>query len=151
MATKPSVIIPGVGAAQGYTIQPDGTMSLDVSVVSGSASTAANLQPDSVYYSSSSGGLTDPADVVAFPAAGAGVRNYMTGLQYINSGATAGEIVVKDGSVVIWRGYAPGGMESLASVYFSTPLRGSANTAMSIGLLMGQMAVRVSAQGYKGV
>jgi len=150
MATKPSVIIPAVGSAQGYTQQPDGTVALDVNVVSGAASTATSTAPDSLNYTSASGGLTDPVDVVAFPAAGAGVRNYMTGLQYINSGATAGEIVVKDGANVIWRGYAPGGMESLASIFFSTPLRGSPNTTMSIGLLMGQMAVRVSAQGYKG-
>lgn len=150
MATKPSVIIPGAGAAQGYTTQPDGTMALDVNVVATSASSANGGMPDSQNYAGPTGGLVDPSDTVVFPAAGAGVRNYMTDLQYLNTSATAGEIVVKDGATVIWRGFAPGGMDTPASISFRTPLRGSANTAMQIGLLMGQMAVRVSAQGYKG-
>lgn len=148
MATKKIAIIPaGAGAVQGYTEQPDGTQAMDVNIASQSSPGAS---PDNVYFASNTGGFVDATDVVVFPAAGAALRNYMTGLQYLNSSATSGEIVVKDGANVIWRGYAPGGMETPAVIPFRTPLKGTANTAMSVGILMGQMAVRVSAQGFKG-
>jgi len=147
MAKKIAIIPAGAGAVQGYTEQADGTQAMDVNIAS---QTAPGVSPDNVYFASNSGGFVEPADVVVFPAAGAGVRNYMTGLQYLNSSGTSGEIVVKDGANVIWRGYAAGGMETPAIIPFNTPLKGSANTAMLVGLLMGQMAVRVSAQGFKG-
>ena len=83
-------------------------------------------------YASVSGGITDTADDVAKAAAGAGVRNYVTSCQVINAHATQGtEVVIKDGSTVIWRGWAePTGGGCAAR--FDPPLRGTANTAINV-------------------
>lgn len=102
-------------------------------------------------YAGVTGGLTDTSDTVVMAAGGASVRNYMTAIQYLNTAAVASEIVVKDGSTVIWRGYAPASMTVPCVVPFAAPLRGTANTAMNVAMVTTATATRVSAQGYQGV
>jgi len=83
-------------------------------------------------YAGVSGGITDTSDDMAKAAAGAAVRNYITSVQVINGHATVGtEVVIKDGSTVIWRGWAEktgGG----AAAKFDPPLRGTADTAVNV-------------------
>lgn len=99
-------------------------------------------------YAGIAGGIVDTADVAIKAAAGAGVRNYLTNIQFINTSATASEIVVKDGTTIIWRGYAPASGTQVNSVEFNTPLRGTANTALNVAMITTATATRVSAQGY---
>jgi hypothetical protein len=101
-------------------------------------------------YAGATGGITNTADVAVMAAGGASVRNYMTGLQYQNTSATASEIVVKDGATVIWRGYAVANMAAPASLAFATPLKGTANTALNVAMLTTATATIVSAQGFQG-
>jgi len=102
------------------------------------------------HYASPSGGLTDTSDIALSPAAGTGVRNYVTAIQYLNTSATPSELVIKDGSTVIWRGYAPANMNTPGTINFDVPLRGSPNAAISIAMLTSGSATRVSAQGFAG-
>lgn len=100
-------------------------------------------------YAGATGGMTATADVALAAAAGAGVCNYLSALQFFNSAAVASEIVVKDGaSTVIWRGMVPASMTVPICIVFPTPLRGSANTALNVAMLTTSTATRVSAQGF---
>ena len=102
-------------------------------------------------YAGVTGGLTDTSDAVLAAAAGASLRNYVAAIQYQNTSAVESEIVVKDGSTVIWRGVAPATMTAPASVTFPVPLKGTANTAMNVAMITTATATRVSAQGFTGV
>ena len=99
-------------------------------------------------YAAVSGGITDTANDVAKAAAGSGIRNYVTSVQVINAHATVGtEVVIKDGSTVIWRGYAEavgGGV----SAKFDPPLRGTANTAINVANITTGSKTYFNLQGY---
>ena len=99
-------------------------------------------------YAGPTGGITDTADDAIQAAGGAGVRHYLTSLTVINSHATVGtEVVIKDGSTVIHRGYAAaaGGGYTLT---FPTPLRGTAATALNVACITTGSATVVSASGF---
>lgn len=99
-------------------------------------------------YAGPTGGITDTADDAIQAAGGAGVRHYVTSLTVVNSHATVStEVVVKDGSTVIHRGYAAaaGGGYALT---FPTPLRGTAATALNVACITTGSATVVSASGY---
>lgn len=99
-------------------------------------------------YAGATGGITDTADVALVAAGGAGNVNYLTTLQFFNKHATtATEVVVKDGSTVIWRGYAPA-LGAVVSVTFPKPLRSSNNTALNFACVTNSTATIVNAQGY---
>lgn len=100
-------------------------------------------------YAGVTGGITNTSDVALVGAGGAAVRNYLTALQYANTGI-ASEIVVKDGSTVIWRGYAEATTGREVTVTFSVPLRSSLNAALNVAMITTASATRVSAQGYQG-
>lgn len=89
-------------------------------------------------------------DTAAKAAGAAGVRNYVTNVQFINTGATATEVVVKDGaSTVIWRGFAPANMTSMYDCHFLTPLKGTAATALNFGVVTAGANVYFNLQGYQ--
>jgi hypothetical protein len=100
-------------------------------------------------YAGPSGGITDTADDVIVAAAGAGVRNYLSSLQIYNASTTATEVVIKDGSTVIWRMEfdADGGAAGI-SINFANPLRSSTNTALNVACITTGTKVYVNAQGY---
>ena len=80
---------------------------------------------------------------------GAGIRNYVTSLLVTNSHASVGTLVeIKDGTTVIWRGYAPPG--GGYAVHFPVPLRGTANTAINTANITTASNTYVSAAGFKG-
>ena len=99
-------------------------------------------------YAGATGGITNTTAVALNAAAGAGLRNYVVGIQYFNSAAVASEIEIRDGSTVIWRGFVPASMTAPVNITFQVPLRGSANTAINVALATTATATRVSAQGY---
>lgn len=80
--------------------------------------------------------VSSTADVVLKAAAGAGLRNCLTGFQLAwGSLSGAADLVIKDGSTVLWRVGLPSGAAGvLPPMHFLTPLRGSANTALNAAL-----------------
>ncbi len=104
--------------------------------------------PESTWQYGSSTAATGTADVVVKAAAAAGIRNYMTSLQYQNTSGVASVIVVKDGSTVIWAGVAPASMAVPANITFPVPLRGTAATAMNVALLTTATNTIIAAQGF---
>lgn len=92
--------------------------------------------------------ITTTTDVV-IRAATAGVRHYVTSFQFVNTNATATEVVIKDGaSTVIWRGWAGASMVTMVDIEMSTPLRGSVNTALNVQAITTGCNLYFSAQGY---
>lgn len=102
-------------------------------------------------YAGVTGGITTTSDTaIAAAPTGAGARNYLASLQFKNTSAVASEIVIKDGSTVIWRGQVSASMTAMQTVNFLPPLRTSPNTAMNVALITTGTASIVSAQGYTG-
>lgn len=100
-------------------------------------------------YAGANGGITDDEDVVLAAAPGAGRANYLTSLQVINVDDTTGtEIVIKDGSTVIWRSYLAEDGLVPSSIVFERPLIGSNNSALNFACVTSGATVYVSAQGY---
>lgn len=111
----------------------------------------SSLSSASWAYAGVTGGITDTSDVVIKAAAGGSVRNYLKSLQFKNNAAVASEIVVKDGSTVIWRGHVSASMISTTTIIFDPPLRGTANTAMNVAMITTATATIISGQGFTGV
>lgn len=100
-------------------------------------------------FACAAGGIINTTDVAAKASAGAGVRNYVTGMTLSNANATATEFVIKDGATVIWRGNCPANMPTVP-ITFTTPLRGTAATAINVACLTTAAQVYCSLQGYAG-
>ena len=99
-------------------------------------------------YAGPTGGITDTADDAIQAAGGAGVRHYLTDLTVINAHATVGtEVVIKDGSTVIHRGYAAAAGGGY-TITFNSPLRGTAATALNVACITTGSATHVSASGF---
>jgi len=102
-------------------------------------------------YAAGSGGITNTTAVTIKTAGAAGVRNYITALQVVNSHATVStEFSIRDGAsgTVLWRQNlvaAGGGL----SVTFPTPIRGSAATLLEVVCGTTGAAVYFNAQGYE--
>lgn len=104
-------------------------------------------------YAAAAGGLVNTTGVTAKAAAGAGLRNYITAIQVINSHQTTGtEVVVRDGAAgtVLHRGWAAPNAGYAAT--FPTALRGTANTLIEIAEVTttATAGVLVNLQGYVG-
>lgn len=92
--------------------------------------------------------ITNTTDV-ALKGATASIKNYLTCIQMINTSATATEVVIKDGTTVIWRGYLGANMTSMIDIQFPTPLKTTANTALNFACITTGANVYVNAQGYQ--
>ena len=100
-------------------------------------------------YAAPSGGITDTFDDEAQAQAGAGIRNYVTGIQVFNGHATVStEVVVKDGSTIIWRGWA---QAAGGGATFKGVLRGTADTAINVAAITTGSAIYFNLQGYISV
>lgn len=102
-------------------------------------------------YAGVTGGIVATTPNALKAAAGAGLRNYLTGIQFKNTSAVASEIEVRDGATVIWRGHASASMTVSDGWTFVPPLRSTANTALNVAMVTTATATIVSAQGYVGV
>jgi len=100
-------------------------------------------------YAAASGGITDTSDVVLKGAA-VNKANYITSLAYQNKHATTGtEVVIKDGSTVIARYWAPAAMLYPAVIKVDGSLRSSVNTALNAACVTTGTATYVNATGYQ--
>ena len=98
-------------------------------------------------YAAASGGITNTTDVALAAAAGAGLRRYVTSIGISNASAVATEVVLKDGSTVIWRGYVAANAP-LTHIDFSNPLKTTANAALNVACITTASAIYINAQGY---
>ena len=98
-------------------------------------------------YASAAGGIVNTTDVVLAAAAGAGLRRYVTSIGISNASAVATEVVLKDGSTVIWRGYVAANAP-LTHIDFSSPLKTSANAVLNVACITTASAIYINAQGY---
>ena len=125
------------------------TLVRPISTVDGRLITRLNAIPENEWqYAAASGGITNTTDVVLQAAAGSGIKNYLTGLSVANASATASEVVVKDGSTVIWRTYLAANAP-IQSIKFVTPLQSTANTALNAACITTGTQTYINAQGYK--
>lgn len=108
-------------------------------------------------YAAASGGITDTAAVALVAAQAAGIRNYCTNLQIINTDATvATEVVLTDGvgGTVLWRGFAPATIAAVSQpsmvniTFWPSPIRSSAATALCAVAITNSSQTYVNAQGY---
>ena len=121
-----------------------------IATTDGRLITRLNSIPENEWqYAAASGGIVNTADNVLIAAAGANIKNYLTGLSVANANATASEIVIKDGaSTVIWRMYLAANAP-IQSIRFSTPLQSSANSALNVACITTGTQTYINAQGYK--
>lgn len=141
--------IAGRGVTSAYTSVASGDVADMITTVQGVQIVRLNQIPELEWsYAAASGGIINTTDVVLAAAAGAGLRRYITSLQLKNTSATATEVVLKDGSTVIWRGHVSANMGSTEEIVFSSPLRTSANAALNVACITTAAAVYVNAQGY---
>jgi hypothetical protein len=101
-------------------------------------------------YAGPLGGITDTADDVIIAAAGVGKANYLTSAQIINTHASVDtEVVIKDGSTVIWRREFKALGVGPSDIVFERPLISSNNTALNVAAVTTGAKVYVNAQGYR--
>lgn len=104
--------------------------------------------PGSTWSYASQTAVTDAADDVAKAAGAAGVRHYISSVQVINGDDDTGTaVVIKDGSTVIWQGWAEqtgGG----CSAKFDPPLRGTAATAVNVANVTTGATTFFNLQGF---
>lgn len=148
VATNPLAI--GLeGRTSSKTSVTNATLVRPISTLDGRQITRLNSIPENEWqYAAASGGIVNTSDVVLQAAAGAGIKNYLTGLSVANASATATEVVVKDGATVIWRSYVAANL-TLKDIPFPTPLQSTANTALNVACITTGTQTYVNAQGYK--
>lgn len=103
-------------------------------------------------YAAASGGITNTTGVTAKAAAGAGLRNYITGVDVVNGHATVStDVQIRDGAAgtVLWRGFAQAAGGGVART-FDPPLRGTANTLVEIACGTTGSATYFNLTGYTG-
>ncbi len=119
-----------------------------ISTLLGKQVTIPYAIPASTWSYASPAAVTDTSDDVAKAAAGASIRNYITSIQVMNGDDTVGTaVVIKDGSTVIWQGWAEqtgGG----CAAKFDPPLRGTANTAVNVANITTSAETFFNLQGY---
>lgn len=96
-----------------------------------------------------SGTLTTTTAAAIKAAGAAGIRNYLTALQYQNTNATASTVIILDGASAIATFNAPASMAQPAIITFPTPLKGTAATALNINCGTTGASILANAQGYQ--
>lgn len=153
LSTTRPVHVGGRGRTALFTTPAQDDLVALTQSIGGQLITADYAPPEATWsYAAASGGITNTTDVEAKAAAGAGLRNYVTGLQLRGNSATGTEFVIKDGaSTVLWRGHVPPSTSTgPGSFVFTPPLRGSANTAINIACVTTGTATYANLQGYVG-
>ena len=95
------------------------------------------------------GVLTTTTAAAARAAGAAGIRNYVSSLQFQNTSATATTVLVLDGATTIAQFNAPANMAAPAVVTFSSPIRGTAATALNVNCGTTAANVLINVQGFQ--
>lgn len=146
------VLVAGEGRSTEPTAVDDGDVVRKLHSLLGKQVVLPRALPGSTWsYAAASGGITDTTGVTVKAAAGAGIRNYVTGVQITNAHATVStEVVIRDGAsgTVLWRSYARANAANTLHVVFDVPLRGSANTLLEVACITTGTATYFNLQGY---
>lgn len=140
------VRVAGRAITANYTGVATGDVADLTTTVVGSLITKPYSIPEADWTYGSITPITTAVTTAVKVAGAAGIRNYVTGLQFINTSATVGVVSIQDGTTVIWAGYAPQNVPITAS--FKTPLKGTAATAMNFVTAMAG-SIYVNVQGYQ--
>ena len=81
-------------------------------------------------------------------AGGAGIKRYLTGLQYQNTNATATTFSVRQGTTVLANFSAPASMANPVAIEFPTPLQSAANADLNVINATTGANLLFNAQGY---
>lgn len=113
----------------------------------------ATAELDWVYAGVTGGIVNTTTAVTVKTAAGANIRNYVTGIHVAHDALGAvTELAIRDGAAgtVLWRGKLQTTANEGFTVQFLTPLRGTANTLLEIVTLSASVTggVFVNLQGY---
>jgi hypothetical protein len=108
------------------------------------------------HYAAASGGIADTADVTLAAAPTNSQRNYLTALQITNKDVSVGtDVVIKDGSTVLWRIYiqpgTPASLSGLVPVSFTFPTairQPTAGVALTAACITTSSETYINAQGY---
>lgn len=92
--------------------------------------------------------LTTTTSTALKAVAGAGIKNYMTGMTYQNTSATATTLNILRGTTVVASFNAPASMALPAVITFPTPLQTVANEALNAQCGTAGANVLVNGQGY---
>lgn len=109
---------------------------------------------DWAYAAASLGIVNTTTAVTIKAAAGAGLKNYITGISFMAEAlGTATELAIRDGAggAVLWRTkIGTGGVVGGTSIVFPSPLKGTANTLLEVVTLTASTtgAVYFNATGY---
>jgi hypothetical protein len=147
------VRVAGRGMSADYTAVATGDTADLLATLLGKLVTVPYALPANTWnYAAPAGGLVSQTAVTVKAAAAAGVRNYVTSIQVINSHATIStELMLLDGAAgtVLWRGWAQAAGGGI-SCKFDPPLRGSAATLLEIDEVTatGTAGVLVNVQGF---
>lgn len=135
----------------GVPVVASGSVDINIKAIAGVATTA-----DATWsYAPPANGLVNTTGVTAKTAAGAGVRNYITGAHISNAHQTVGtEVMIRDGAAGTvlhrsWAQFAGGG----GAYVFDPPLRGTANTLVEIAeaSITASNGVCVNLQGFTAI
>lgn len=97
------------------------------------------------------GVLTTTTAAAARAAGAAGIRNYVTSLQYQNTSATATTVLVLDGATTIAQFNAPANMALPAVIKFASPIRGTAATALNVNCGTAASNILINVQGFQAI
>lgn len=139
-----------------YTAVATGDTADLVSTVTGSLIQKPYSIPEGDWsYAAANLGIVNTTTAVTFKtAAGAGIRNYITAIQFSSEAlGTATELAIRDGAggTVIWRTkIGTAGLINGREIVFPSPLKSTANTLLEVVTLTasGTGAVYFNAQGY---
>lgn len=132
---------PAVPAAQTSAAGDYGSTQIDAE---GKQTINLNSVPDLTWQYSADNIVATP--VVGRVAAAAGVRNYVSDITLSNSSATAVTVSILDGATVIFKVLVPAG--SNFDKTFTTPLRGTAATAVNVQASVATTTLTVCLAGY---
>jgi hypothetical protein len=93
--------------------------------------------------------LTTTTAQAAKAAGAASIKNFVTGIQFQNTNATATTLLIVDGAATIWQVSLPASMTTPLGFTFDTPLQGTAATAMNVNCGTTGANVLVNIQGYQ--
>jgi len=150
------VRIGGRALTSNYTAVTTGQVADFVTTTVGAMVTRPYSIPEQEWsYAAASGGISNTTTAVTIAAAaGAGIRNYITGVQITSDAlGTATELAIRDGAAgtVIWRHkIGTAGLPAGWGITFPIPLKSSANTLLEVVTLTASVtgAVYFDAQGY---
>jgi len=121
-----------------------GTLKIDAE---GNQVVKLNAIPDITYQAVAT--LTTTTSTSVKASAGAGVRNYVTDITVSNASATPTLVTILDGVTVIWQTWLVAGASIDGA--FTTPLRGTAATAINVQSSVAVTSVYVAIAGFAGI